>query len=67
MHQQIIASELAKMGFDTCTTFTGVLVSLNRPMIRQEVETALEQVIEGVTFTIYPVSKNQQHIITEIK
>jgi hypothetical protein len=65
MHQQIIASELSQLGFTTQTTETGVLVSLNRPISRMEVETALEQTIEGVTFTTYQVHRNTIHVITE--
>lgn len=64
-HTQLIATELSNSGFQTRITQTGVLVSLNRPVSRMEVETALEQVVEGVRFDIYPISRNQHHVITE--
>lgn len=64
-HKNIVATELSNLGFQTRITQTGVLVSLNRPISRMEIEMALEQVVEGVKFNIYPVSKNQQHVIVE--
>lgn len=62
MHTQLIATELSNLGFQTRITQTGVLVSLNRPVSRMEVETALEQVVEGIQFTITYISKNSYHI-----
>ncbi len=65
MHTNLIATELSNLGFQTRITQTGVLVSLNRPVSKMEIETALEQIVEGVKFSIYPISKNTQHVITE--
>ncbi len=65
MHTNLIASELASLGFITRITQTGVLVSLNRPVSRVEIETALGQAFEGVQFKIYHVHSNMVHIITE--
>lgn len=65
MNSNLIATELSNLGFQTRLTQTGVLVSLNRPVSKMEIETALEQIVEGVKFSIYPISKNQHHIITE--
>ena len=63
-HTNLIATELSNLGFTTRITQTGVLVSLNRPVSRMEVETALEQVVD-VKFSIYPINRNMQHVITE--
>ncbi len=65
MHTNLIATELSNLGFQTRITQTGVLVSFKRPISKMEVETALEQIVEGVKFSIYPISRNIQHVITE--
>ena len=64
-HTNLIATELSNLGFQTRITQTGVLVSFKRPISKMEVETALEQIVEGVKFSIYPISRNIQHVITE--
>ena len=65
MHTQLIATELSNLGFTTRITQTGVLVSLNRPLASMEVETALEQVVEGVQFKLYRVHGNMVHVVME--
>ncbi len=62
MHTQLIATELSNLGFQTRITQTGVLVSLNRPISRMEVETALGQAFEGVQFKLAKISKNSVHV-----
>lgn len=55
--QQIVANELADLGFETQIASIGVLVSLNRPIYQTEIETALEQAFEGITFEVRRISK----------
>ena len=57
MNTHIIAQELEGIGFQTQITSIGVLVSLNRPITNIEVEIALEQVFESISFQISRVSK----------
>ena len=63
--KNIVATELSNLGFTTRITQTGVLVSLNRVITQMEVETALEQIVEGAEFTIYQVQRNMFHVVTE--
>jgi len=65
MHTQLIATELSNLGFTTRITQTGVLVSLNRPVSQMEVETALEQIVEGVKFHLVKIGKNSVHVSEE--
>ncbi len=58
MHTNLIATELSNLGFQTRITQTGVLVSLNRPVSRMEIETALEQAFEEIEFRVTHISKN---------
>lgn len=63
MHTQLIATELSNLGFTTRITQTGVLVSLNRPVTRMEVEMALWQTFdEEIQFTVTRISKNSVHV-----
>lgn len=55
---EIITQELNKVGFQTRVYGTMVLVSLNRPMFKDEVEIALEQVFEGCQFNVIRQGKN---------
>lgn len=64
-HQNLVASELSEMGFETKTTLTGVLVSLKRPISWMEVKTALERAFEGIEFRMIQIHRNTIHIITE--
>ena len=64
-NKNIVASELASIGFVTRITETGVLVSLNQSVSKMEVETALEQTFGEIIFKVYPISLNQRHVITE--
>lgn len=56
-NEQIIANELSSLGFETQIASIGVIVSLNRPIYRLEIETALGQVFEGITFEVKRISK----------
>lgn len=64
-HQNLVASELSEMGFETKVTQTGVLVSLKRPVSTLEVKTALDQAFEGIEFKLFQIRPNAIHIITE--
>ena len=64
-HQNIIATELSNLGFQTRITQTGVLVSLNRPVSQMEIEMALEQAFEGIEFKLYHIHSNMIHIVVE--
>jgi len=58
MNTPIIASILAQLGFVTRITSNGIIVSLNRPVSTLEVEYALDQEFDGITFQVSRISQN---------
>ncbi len=62
MDTDLIASELASLGFTTRITQTGVLVSLDRPVTKFEIEKALWQVFDRVDFKLTRITPNSAHV-----
>lgn len=58
MHSNLIAKEMNKIGFQTKVVSSGVIVSLNRAMSRMEIEIALEQIFDTITFNITKLNNN---------
>ena len=52
MHTHLIAIALRNNGFDVKVYSNGVMVSLNRYLYISEVETALDNIFEGITFNL---------------
>lgn len=56
--KNVIAQELAQAGFEITVTSTGVVVSLNRPMAKMEVEIALIQIFDEIQFTVERINNH---------
>ena len=52
MHTHLIAAALRNNGFDVKVYSNGILVSLNRYLYTSEVETALDNTFESITFNL---------------
>ena len=52
MHTHLIVQTLRNNGFDVKVYSNDILVSLNRYLYTSEVETALDNAFEGITFNL---------------
>ncbi len=63
MNTDLIASELASLGFEVRITQTGVLVSLNRSITKWEIEKALWETFDRVDFRLTRITPNSVHVL----